>query len=45
LGDPGLVDFRWAFIVIGSIGVISSLRFLQLAPDAGAEVSGHKFPR
>jgi EmrB/QacA subfamily drug resistance transporter len=39
---PGLVDFRFAFLVVGAIGIISSLRFLQLAPDAGAEVSGHK---
>ncbi|CCM77223.1 MFS transporter [Rhizobium mesoamericanum] len=39
---PGLVDFRWAFLVVGAIGVMSSMRFLQLAPDAGAEVSGHK---
>lgn len=42
LDNPGLVDFRWAFIVIGAIGVVSSLRFLKLAPDAGAEVSGYK---
>jgi hypothetical protein len=45
LGDPGLIDFRWAFVVIGIIGIISSLRFLQLGADAGAEVSGHKFER
>ncbi len=45
LGDPGLVDFRWAFVVIGAIGVVSSLRFLQLPDDAGAEVSGHKRQR
>jgi MFS family permease len=45
LGDPGLVDFRWAFVVIGAIGVVSTLRFLQLPHDAGAEVSGHKRQR
>ncbi|KWV50773.1 MULTISPECIES: MFS transporter [Rhizobium] len=39
---PGLVDFRWAFLVVGAIGIISSVSFLRLVPDAGAEVSGHK---
>jgi EmrB/QacA subfamily drug resistance transporter len=45
LDNPGLADFRWAFLVIGAIGMVSSLRFLQLAPDAGAEVSGHRLRR
>lgn len=40
-GAP-LVDFRWAFVVIGAIGMAASLRFLALSPDAGAEVSGHR---
>ncbi|MDB5524981.1 MAG: drug resistance transporter, EmrB/QacA subfamily [Rhizobium sp.] len=40
-----LVDFRWAFIAIGVIGILSSLRFLKLPDDAGAEVSGHRRPR
>ncbi|MFS8114385.1 MFS transporter [Rhizobium jaguaris] len=35
------VDFRWAFIVVALIGVVSSLRFLRLPHDAGAEVSRH----
>ncbi|KRB61581.1 MFS transporter [Rhizobium sp. Root708] len=42
LDGPGLIDFRLAFAVIGAIGIVSSFRFLQLARDAGAEVSGHK---
>ncbi|MBY3274846.1 MFS transporter [Rhizobium laguerreae] len=40
--NPVLADFRWAFIVVGVIGVVSSLRFLQLPAEAGAEVSGHR---
>ncbi|PDS77993.1 MFS transporter [Rhizobium sp. L43] len=44
--NPVLADFRWAFVVVGVIGVVSSLRFLQLPAEAGAEVSGHrKFQR
>ena len=43
-GTP-LTDFRWAFVIIGAIGMVASLRFLALAPDAGAEVSGHRFER
>ena len=43
-GTP-LADFRWAFTVIGLIGIVSSLRFLILPPDAGAEVSGHRRER
>lgn len=41
-GNPVLADFRWAFVVVGAIGVASSLRFLQLPAAAGAEVSGHR---
>jgi hypothetical protein len=36
-----MVDFQWSFGVIGTIGVLASLRFLSLEKDAGAEVSGH----
>ncbi|NMG36656.1 MFS transporter [Azoarcus sp. TTM-91] len=37
---PLLADFRNAFLVVGLIGLLAALRFLRLAPDAGAEVSG-----
>jgi MFS family permease len=40
--NPVLADFHWAFVVVGAIGVVSSLRFLQLPAEAGAEVSGHR---
>jgi EmrB/QacA subfamily drug resistance transporter len=43
--NPDLLDFRWAFLVIGAIGVVSSMRFLRLPPEAGAEVSGHRIAR
>jgi EmrB/QacA subfamily drug resistance transporter len=43
-GTP-LADFRWAFVVTGAIGIAASLRFLTLAPDAGADVSGHRGKR
>ncbi|SDA88689.1 DHA2 family efflux MFS transporter permease subunit [Mesorhizobium qingshengii] len=36
-----LLDFRIAFLVIGSIGLVASFRFLALPQAAGAEVSGH----
>ncbi len=39
---PALGDFRWAFFVVGMIGFLSCLRFLQLSADAGAEVSHHR---
>jgi EmrB/QacA subfamily drug resistance transporter len=39
-GTP-LVDFRWAFLFIGLMGMAASLRFLSLPRNAGAEVSGH----
>jgi MFS family permease len=41
-GLLSLVDFRWAFAVVGLIGILASLRFLALPRDAGAEVSGHR---
>lgn len=40
-GAP-LTDFHWAFIVVGAIGMVASLRFLALSPSAGSEVSGHR---
>jgi EmrB/QacA subfamily drug resistance transporter len=36
-----LADFRLAFVVCGLVGLSSVLWFIRLAPDAGAEVSGH----
>ena len=41
-GGTPLADFRWAFVVIGAIGMAASLRFIALSPDAGSEVSGHR---
>ncbi|WP_457587507.1 MFS transporter [Ensifer canadensis] len=38
-----LADFRWAFLAVATIGILSALRFLSLPHDAGVEVSGHKF--
>lgn len=43
-GTP-LVDFRWAFVAIGVMGMVASLRFLALPHDAGTEVSGHRQQR
>jgi hypothetical protein len=40
-GTP-LADFRWAFVVVGAIGIAASLKFLALSPDAGSDVSGHR---
>ncbi len=34
-------DFSRAFVVIGLLSLVSALAFKRLAPDAGAEVSGH----
>ncbi|WP_395682296.1 DHA2 family efflux MFS transporter permease subunit [Inquilinus sp.] len=34
-------DFSWAFFAVGLLSLSSVLMFLRLAPDAGAEVSGH----
>jgi hypothetical protein len=36
-----LADFRLAFVVVGLVAVAASGLFLRLAPNAGAEVSGH----
>jgi EmrB/QacA subfamily drug resistance transporter len=35
-------DFQHAFIAIGVLAVLSLVFYLRLAPEAGAEVSGHK---
>lgn len=40
-GTTTLSDFRLAFIVIGLLGIVSSLYFARLPRDAGAIVSGH----
>ncbi len=44
-GTLGAADFAPAFVVIGLISVSSILLFLQLSPQAGAEVSGHRLSR
>jgi len=37
-----LADFRFTFVMIGIIGVLSALPFMRLPHNAGAEVSGHR---
>lgn len=39
------IDFSRAFVVVSVIALLSTAIFYRLAPDAGAEVSGHKRPR
>ncbi len=39
-----LVDFHFAFLVVGVIAIAASALFLRLQPDAGAEVSGRRAP-
>ena len=39
---PVTADFQTAFIAVGIFSLSSVLFFLRLAPDAGAEVSGHR---
>jgi hypothetical protein len=41
-GHVGLADCRIALVVFALIGLASAPSFLRLAPDAGAEVSGHR---
>ncbi len=36
------VDFAHAFVAIGLLSGLSMLFYMRLAPDAGAEVSGHR---
>ena len=42
-GDATLAprDMQWSFFVVACITLASTLIFLRLRPDAGAEVSGH----
>ena len=35
------IDFNRAFVAVGLLSVGSALMFWRLAPNAGAEVSGH----
>lgn len=35
-------DFALGFIAVGLVSCLPFLLFLRLAPDAGAEVSGHR---
>ena len=39
---PVLADFRFAFILVSIVIALGTLDCLGLAPDAGAEVSGHR---
>ncbi|GAB4062160.1 MFS transporter [Uliginosibacterium sediminicola] len=39
---PLLVDFRWAFGLMGVLAVIAAFQFLRLPLDAGNEISGYK---
>ena len=43
-GEPHLTtpDFHFAFYVVAAVCALSSICFLRLAPDAGAEVTGHR---
>lgn len=40
--DLAADDFRVAFVVVGVLSLLSAPVFSRLAPDAGAEVSGHR---
>jgi EmrB/QacA subfamily drug resistance transporter len=40
----GADDFAPAFVAVGLVAVASLIFFLRLAPQAGAEVSGHRYP-
>jgi EmrB/QacA subfamily drug resistance transporter len=40
-GALGAGDFWPAFLVVGALALIAALLFARLAPDAGAEMSGH----
>jgi MFS family permease len=37
-----LIDFRLSFVIAGVLALASVVWFVRLAPDAGAEVSGHQ---
>jgi len=38
----GASDFPYTFVLVALISVCSVFLFIPLAPDAGAEVSGHR---
>jgi EmrB/QacA subfamily drug resistance transporter len=38
-------DFLPAFVVVAALSAVSAFILMQLSPDAGAEVSGHRDPR
>jgi EmrB/QacA subfamily drug resistance transporter len=40
--DLVAADFQHAFVAVGLLSALSLLFYLRLAPDAGAEVSGHR---
>ncbi|MDF2812095.1 MAG: transporter [Microvirga sp.] len=40
--DIGAEDFAIAFWAVAALAALSSLAFLKLPPDAGAEMSGHR---
>ncbi len=43
-GEKGVLtvpDFHLAFVAIGGIALLATLPLLRLAPQAGAEISGH----
>ena len=40
--QPPLVNFSSAFLVVAGVGLLAPLLNLRLAPDAGAEISGHR---
>ena len=42
--DLVAADFQMAFVAIGALAALSFFFYLRLAPDAGAEVSGHRAP-
>jgi EmrB/QacA subfamily drug resistance transporter len=35
-------DFRVAFVLAGALGALALVSYARLAPDAGAEISGHR---
>jgi EmrB/QacA subfamily drug resistance transporter len=40
-GPVQLADFHISFWIVGGISALATFTFLRLAPDAGAQVSGH----
>jgi EmrB/QacA subfamily drug resistance transporter len=43
--SPTTEDFRIAFAVVGAIALLSVIDSFSLAPNTGAELSGHRFTR